>query len=101
MQKKLLKALAIGAAFTLIATSSFAQNVGIGTASPNVKLDDNGAFAMREGTALSLTTGANNNVSAGSNSFYRIIAPTGGAFSITGIAGGSDGRILILNNETG
>ena len=43
--------------------------------------------------------GANNNVSLASASFIRIGGPTG-AFSITGMSGGLDGRVLVLFNST-
>ena len=43
--------------------------------------------------------GANNNVSLASASFVRISGPTG-AFSITGLSGGLDGRVLVLFNST-
>jgi len=80
--------------------SSTAQNVGIGTATPNTKLDVNGSFSMREGSALNLLNGNNNNVSLSSYSFYRVSGPTA-AFSITGLSGGTDGRVLTLLNESG
>lgn len=44
--------------------------------------------------------GANNNVSLASASFIRISGPTG-AFSLTGMSGGLDGRVLVLFNSTG
>ncbi len=48
-----------------------------------------------------LVNGNNNNVAAPSRGFLKIkIGPTG-AFAITGIAGGVDGRILVLYNVTG
>ena len=90
--------------FNLIIIKSSAQNVGIGTASPAVKLDVNGAIGFREGTPISLTnTGAttNDNVALGTSGFYRIIAPATAAFTITGFTNGTDGRILILSNQTG
>lgn len=43
--------------------------------------------------------GANNNVSLASASFIRISGPTG-AFSLTGMSGGLDGRVLVLFNST-
>jgi hypothetical protein len=75
-------------------------NLGIGTNSPNVKLDINGDLALREGTALSLSNGANNDIAIGRNSFYRITGPTA-VFTITGLSGGYDGKMVTLYNTTG
>ncbi len=91
-----------------------AQNVGVGTTSPNSRLDVNGALSVREGQVLTLSNGgaaggANDNISlpdiSGSTgvkaSFYRISGPTA-AFSIYGIApvSGADGQQLTLVNTT-
>ena len=89
-----------------------AQNVGIGTNDPKVKLDINGSLALREGPALTLVNGgasggANDNivlpdittgVKAG---FYRITGPTA-AFSVFGIVPttGADGQLVTLVNTT-
>lgn len=48
----------------------------------------------------SLATGNNAAVAIGTNSFVRISSGPGGAFSINGIAGGSDGRFVTLYNAT-
>ncbi len=72
------------------------SNVGIGTTEPNAKLDINGALALRADT-YTLTGGTYNNLNIGDNSFVRI-TPSGGNVTINGIAGGYDGRILILRN---
>ncbi len=73
--------------------------VGIGTTSPTAQLDINGGFATRY-TLLTLSSGTNNNVSLGSGAFFVITGPTS-AFSITGIAGGVDGRRVRFINATG
>jgi trimeric autotransporter adhesin len=77
-----------------------AQNVGINTTSPNTALDVNGDLALRI-TNLSVNSGLNNNVNTSSSkrSFYRVIDATGD-FTITGVDGGSDGRIVTLVNNT-
>ena len=95
---------------TTFAISSYAQNVGIGTAIPNAKLDVNGAIATREGTAfsntqLTISGGPFNDVALPSaNGFFRI--PSGvsnitGAFTINGFAGGNDGQELLISNQSG
>ncbi|MFN8300064.1 MAG: hypothetical protein U0T75_13235 [Chitinophagales bacterium] len=78
-----------------------AQNVGVGTNAPQSKMDIAGDLALREGPALSLSSGANNNINLASSkfSFYRITGP-GAAFSITGLTGGTDGRMVTLYNTT-
>lgn len=47
-----------------------------------------------------LATGNNAAVDVGTNTFVEVSGP-GGAFSINGIAGGIDGRMVILLNQTG
>ncbi len=76
-----------------------AGNVGIGSTVPATLLDVNGSLAYREGTALSLVNGTNDNIATGAYSFFRITGPTA-AFTITGLAGGVDGRIITLYNTT-
>jgi len=88
--------------FLLLVSNSFSQ-VGINTTDPKTTLDINGSIALREGPALTLGNGANNDISLGTSpySFYRITGPTA-TFSITGIvpATGADGQIVILQNTT-
>jgi hypothetical protein len=50
--------------------------------------------------AITAVNGNNNNFAVGSYSFARITGPTA-AFTITGITGGRDGKILVLYNTTG
>ena len=90
------------------------KNVGIGTNSPVSKLDINGALALREGAALSLSNGGSNggvndnitlpyiNGTTDVASFYRINGPTA-TFSIYGITptGNADGQIVTLVNTSG
>lgn len=77
-----------------------AQNVGIGTAVPNTKLDIRGDFAFRTAT-INLINGQNHNVpiSASKFSYYRVTGATA-VFGITGLDGGSDGKVLVLLNAT-
>ncbi|HRG90385.1 MAG TPA: hypothetical protein PLW44_15280, partial [Chitinophagales bacterium] len=101
------------ALLVIVATGKLnAQNVGIGTNDPKVKLDINGSLALREGPAIALVNGgasggANDNivlpditpgVKAG---FYRITGPTA-AFSVFGIVPttGADGQLVTLVNTT-
>lgn len=72
-------------------------DLGIGTASPTLKVDVNGDFGYRENT-LAASIGANDNINTGGFSFIKITAS--GAFSIDGIAGGYDGKIVTLYNST-
>lgn len=66
---------------------------------PNTTFDINGDVAWREGTAVALANGANNNIAPGTTSYIRITGPTA-AFSITGITGGVNGKIMTLINTT-
>lgn len=47
--------------------------------------------------ALTLANGANSNIAIGTASFVRITGPSAG-FSVSGFAGGAEGRILVINN---
>lgn len=79
--------------------STFAQNVGIGTAAPNTKLDIAGDIAWRTWN-LSLVNGANATIAPASNySYYRITGPTA-AFDIDGLGNPFDGRLVTLYNAT-
>ena len=73
-------------------------NVGIGTTSPNTQVDIAGGIALRAG-AFTAVNGSNNNINIGGASFIRITGPTA-AFSITGITGGVNGKVVILYNAT-
>lgn len=79
---------------------SAAGRIGLGTTSPNTRLDVNGALSVRYST-LTLASGANHNadLSTTSMSYYRISGPAA-AFSISGFSGGNDGRVIILHNAT-
>jgi hypothetical protein len=87
----------------LIISISLQAQVGIGTTDPKTMLDVNGAISLREGPALSLMNGINNDISLGSSvySMYRIIGPTAD-FSITGIVpvASVDGQVIVLQNTT-
>ena len=89
---------------SLILFNSFAfAQVGIGNIDPRTALDVTGGLSLREGTSLTLSNGANNNVVLGTNpsSFYRITGPTA-AFNIGSIVPliAADGQIITLENTT-
>lgn len=79
-------------------------SVGIGTTTPRTTLDVNGSVAFRDGGALALAVGVNNNITLPGttpySSFYRITVA--GAFTIAGITppASVDGMILTLYNTT-
>ncbi|MES2285682.1 MAG: hypothetical protein V4547_08340 [Bacteroidota bacterium] len=75
-----------------------AGNVGIGTNSPNTTFDLAGSAAFRE-ASITLANGNNNDIIAGNNSFINITGPAA-LFTITGITGGTSGRILTIYNST-
>jgi hypothetical protein len=74
-------------------------NVGIGTVLPAVRMDVNGDFAMREGAAIALVNGVNGTIVPGATSHLRISGPTG-AFSIAGLTGGVNGKVITIINTT-
>ncbi len=73
-------------------------DVGINTTAPATYLGVNGDFATRY-AGFTAANGANNNINIGTSSFVRLTGPTA-AYSITGIAGGVDGKWLVLFNST-
>jgi hypothetical protein len=73
-------------------------NVGVNTTAPATKVDISGDLATRY-TAYTASNGANNDIAIGSTSFIRVTGPTA-AFSLTGIAGGVDGKLLVIYNST-
>lgn len=86
--------------FWLLCPLLYAQNVGVGTVIPAAKMDINGDIALRT-SVLTLANAGNHNVATPSGKFssYRITGPSA-AFSVTGITGGQNGRVVILENAT-
>jgi len=72
--------------------------VAIGNNAPNTSLDVKGDFALRE-RVLTLANGINNNVPVDSNTFFRVSGPVS-LFALTGLAGGVDGKVVTLFNNT-
>jgi hypothetical protein len=73
--------------------------VGIATQAPKTHLDVNGDFATRT-NAYTASSGTNNDIALPKYTYIRVTGP-GGAFSVTGIAGGVSGKIVVLHNSTG
>ena len=67
---------------------------------PNSVLDINGDLALREGTAIAVTAGANAINPTGEFSHYRLTSAAG-AFNINTISNGNDGQLLTLINVSG
>jgi hypothetical protein len=72
--------------------------VGIGNITANTTLDVSGDFATRM-TTYTASAGANNNVNFGNTSAVYVTAS--GNFDITGIAGGQNGKMLVIHNASG
>ncbi|MDP4229841.1 MAG: hypothetical protein Q8916_05480, partial [Bacteroidota bacterium] len=72
--------------------------LGANTTSPNTTADINGDLAMRE-NGFTASNANNNDISIGNFSFVRMTGPNA-AFTITGIAGGNNGKMVILYNST-
>lgn len=73
--------------------------VGIGTAAPASRLDLSGDIALREGTAIAVSTGSNAITLTGEFSHYRLTGAAG-AFAINTIANGNNGQVVTLINAT-
>ena len=69
------------------------------TPNPGLMADLAGGLATRR-TAYTAANGNNNNIAIGNTAFVVITGPTA-AFTITGIAGGVDGRRLTIVNKSG
>lgn len=89
----------------LLMQSTFSQNVGIGTPSPQSKLDINGDIALR---SADITIAATYNYALDVNTVkqanYKLlgtILPPLGNFIIAGITAAADGRIVTLANRSG
>ncbi|MBK8659328.1 MAG: tail fiber domain-containing protein [Bacteroidetes bacterium] len=93
--------LLLGASFVSTAAMAFntSNQIGVNTVTPAVRFDVNGDFALREGLSPVFANGVNSNVAVGATSHIRITGPTA-AFSITGLAGGVNGKIITLINGT-
>jgi len=72
--------------------------LGTNTTAPATTADVNGDIAMRE-NAYTAAGGNNNDINIGNYSFVRISGPAA-AFTITGIANGVNGKMVILYNST-
>ncbi|MBL7731183.1 MAG: hypothetical protein JNM88_08405 [Chitinophagaceae bacterium] len=74
-------------------------NTGMNTTTPGTNMDINGDLAYRQ-NVITLANGLNSNVDPGKFSFVKITGPNIN-FSIDGIQGGVDGKIITLFNLTG
>ncbi|MBL7743638.1 MAG: hypothetical protein JNN00_09230 [Chitinophagaceae bacterium] len=88
-------------ALSFITLTTYGQNVGINTTTPEAALDINGDIIIRpadlivaDGTTLAM------DVNTVKFSYYRINGPTAN-FVIAGITSGIDGRVLTLFNRSG
>lgn len=70
---------------------------GIATTTPNVALDVNGGLATRA-TTIDLN-GSFNDYAIGAGTFFRINNTAGpGLVVLTGVTGGTDGKLLVISN---
>ncbi len=76
------------------------RNTGFNQANPQNTVHINGGLTIDE-QAITLTNGANQNVTLPSNAGELVSSAPTGAYSIGGIAGGHAGRIVTIVNYTG
>jgi hypothetical protein len=88
------------------ATTTAAHQIKFGTSSEyahfpgNVRIDGNTEIRWARFPITSLANGNNAGIVVGTNTFIQVSGPSA-AFTICGIAGGSDGKILKIINRTG
>jgi hypothetical protein len=79
--------------------------VGIGVTAPNTTFDLSGTTAVREYNYTGSLSATNHNVdftgTSNSSSFVRVGSSTSATVSITGFAGGGDGKSLIVYDANG
>ncbi len=73
--------------------------VGIKTQAPKTHLDVNGDCSIRT-NAYTASSGNNSDIVIPKYSYIRVVGP-GGSFTISGIAGGLPGKVVVLHNSTG
>ncbi len=75
-------------------------NLGVGTGAATNTLDLSGTLSIRSQT-IALVNGANSNVALPIGASTLYVSGPSGVFNITGIAGGTDGRLVTLVNYSG
>lgn len=86
----------IGASTTVRTTATAKE--GFRTGIPANTVDINGGLSVRD-QVLTLVNGANNNITLPTYAGTLYTAGPTGAYSITGLAGGSSGRIIVIVNN--
>ena len=99
------KIVSVAMSIFCIGCFTHAQNIGIGTLTPNARLDINGDIALR-GTTLTITGVYNYalDVNTAKQSNYKLLQtgfPPVGNFIIAGITASADGRVITLTNRSG
>lgn len=89
----------VSSTMTVLGDSYLAAKVGVGfaPAAINTTLDVNGDLALRPVSPGGMAVGENNYAGTNGFSFARL-TPNGAGTTITGFAGGYDGKILIIVN---
>ena len=85
---------------TFIATTATAQNVGVGTNSPNTKLDIAGAITLEESTLPATNTTASNVLVNNVSQIKITHSSETAAFTLTGPSSPVTGQILHIYNTT-
>lgn len=80
-------------------TSTDNNEITLGTTNHTTRIS--GATRVGKQTSTALANGANAAVTIGAATYFRVTPGPSAAFSVAGIAGGSDGRLLVLHNVTG
>lgn len=78
--------------------SAMTLNAGTGNITINGNVTLATAMSIQSNvTSVTLANGANNDVAIGSGTYFRVAGPTQG-FSLSGMTGGADGRMVTIEN---
>ena len=95
-----MRKIVLGSVLSILTLIATAQNVGIGTSSPNTKLDVSGAIRHQETNNITINSSGTNNVPANVSELQLIAGTVSAAFTLTATNTYYMGQDLIIYNNT-